>query len=399
MDFNKYIDRHHTDSLKWDAYHADYPELSPEDELLPVWVADMDFQSPQPVIDAVMKRAEYGVYGYTTTNTPEFKKTCVEWLSRRYGFSTSEDSVIYTRGVIPALNIALQAFTRPGEGVLLTQPVYAPYAASIRDNGRYVVNSQLKPVDGRYQIDFADFEQKAALPGTKLFMMSNPHNPVGRVWTREELLKIGDICRRHHVLIVSDEVHADLIMKGYRHTSIATLSKEISDITISCFAPSKTFNLAGLHTSYVVITNPVLREDFISQHNRNRIWDINYFGEAALKAAYTQCDEWLEELLVYIEDNIDYMQTYIRERIPCAKMYRPEGTYLVWVDFSSAGLSREEFEKAMLFEAKLAVDFGKWFGEGCDCCARFNLATPRCIVEQMMEGLEKAFGSYKIASN
>lgn len=392
MNFDNYIDRYNTDSLKWDTYRADFPQLTEEDDLLPVWVADMDFKCPQPVIDAVVKRAEFGVYGYTSTNTEDFKRTCAVWLKRRYRLEVDLDSIIYTRGIIPGFNVAIQAFTKPGDGILITQPVYAPYANSIRDNGRYVVNSQLKPVNGRYEIDFVDFEAKASLGSTKLFLMSNPHNPVGRVWTREELYKIGEICRKNNVLIISDEVHADLIMKGYQHTSLATVSKEIADITISCFAPSKTFNMAGLHTSYFVITNPRLRNEFVMQHNRNRIWDINYFGASALKAAYTECDEWLEELLVYIEDNIDYMEKYLNERIPKATMYRPEGTYLVWVDFSALGLDADTFEDKMLFDARLAVDLGKWFGEGCGCCARFNLATPRSVVEDMMHRLEKAFG-------
>lgn len=393
MDFDHYIDRYNTDSLKWDAYHRDYPELSPEDKLLPVWIADMDFKCPGPVIDAVVHRAEYGIYGYTTTNTDDFKQDCVQWLKRRYSYETDPEWILYTRGIIPGFNVAIQAFTNPGDGILITQPVYSPYAASISDNGRHVVNSELKPADGKYVIDFDDFEKKAALGSTKMFLMSNPHNPVGRVWTRKELSRIGEICVKHHVLIVSDEVHADLMMKGYHHTPIASISREFADITISCYAPSKTFNMAGLHTSYFVISNPVLRNEFILQHNRNRIWDINYFGAAALKAAYTQCDEWLEEVLVYIEGNIDYMQDYIEKNIPNIKMYRPEGTYLVWADFSGTGMSQAEFEHAMLFEAKLAVDFGKWFGENCGCCARFNLATPRSIVEDMMRRLEKAFAS------
>lgn len=391
MNFDTYIDRYNTDSLKWDAYRRDYPKLSPEDDLLPVWVADMDFKCPQPVIDAVVQRAKYGVYGYTATNTDDFKSDCTTWLARRYSYVVHRDWVIYTRGIIPGINVAIQAFTKPGEGILITPPVYAPYFDSIHNNGRFVVSSHLKPVNGKYEIDFEDFEAKASLASTKMFLMSNPHNPVGRVWTEEELTRIGEICLKHHLLILSDEVHADLLMKGYRHTPIASLSEDISDITISCYAPSKTFNMAGLHTSYFVISNPVLRDNFIMQHERNRIWDINYFGAAALKAAYTKCDDWLSEVLEYIEENIDYMQNFMDKRLPKAVMYRPEGTYLVWVDFSRFGMNGEEFENTILFNAKLAIDLGRWFGDGYECCGRFNLATPRCIVEDMMCRLEKAF--------
>ena len=391
MNFDEYIERRGTESYKWDGYHPEFPEVPETQELLPLWVADMDFKCPQPVIDAVTKRAELGIYGYSVTNSDGFVEAACTWVKRRYHYNIEKEWIVYTRGIIPGYNIAIQAFTNPGDGVLIQRPVYSPYTDSIVTNGREVVDSPLKRVNGHYEIDFEDFEVKAARPNTKLMIMSNPHNPIGRVWTDEELQKIGEICVKHHVIIVSDEVHADLIMKGYRHVPIASLSKEIADITISAYAPSKTFNMAGLQTSYFVISNPFLRADFVGQQARNRIWDINFFGSAALQAAYTECDEWLDELLIYLEDNMDFMKEYLESHIPKLKMNKPEGTYLVWVDFTGTGLSGEQLQKKMLEEAKIAVDFGDWFGDGYELFARFNVACPRNILQEALHRLEKVF--------
>ena len=391
MNFDEYIERRGTESYKWDGYHPEFPEVPETQELLPLWVADMDFKCPQPVIDAVTKRAELGIYGYSVTNSDGFVEAACTWVKRRYHYNIEKEWIVYTRGIIPGYNIAIQAFTNPGDGVLIQRPVYSPYTDSIVTNGREVVDSPLKRVNGHYEIDFEDFEVKAARPNTKLMIMSNPHNPIGRVWTEEELQKIGEICVKHHVIIVSDEVHADLIMKGYRHVPIASLSKEIADITISAYAPSKTFNMAGLQTSYFVISNPFLKADFVGQQARNRIWDINFFGSAALQAAYTECDEWLDELLIYLEDNMDFMKEYLESRIPKLKMNKPEGTYLVWVDFTGTGLSGEQLQKKMLEEAKIAVDFGDWFGDGYELFARFNVACPRNILQEALHRLEKVF--------
>lgn len=391
MNFDEYIERRGTESYKWDGYHPEFPEVPETQELLPLWVADMDFKCPQPVIDAVTKRAELGIYGYSVTNSDGFVEAACTWVKRRYHYNIEKEWIVYTRGIIPGYNIAIQAFTNPGDGVLIQRPVYSPYTDSIVTNGREVVDSPLKRVNGHYEIDFEDFEVKAARPNTKLMIMSNPHNPIGRVWTEEELQKIGEICVKHHVIIVSDEVHADLIMKGYRHVPIASLSKEIADITISAYAPSKTFNMAGLQTSYFVISNLFLRADFVGQQARNRIWDINFFGSAALQAAYTECDEWLDELLIYLEDNMDFMKEYLESHIPKLKMNKPEGTYLVWVDFTGTGLSGEQLQKKMLEEAKIAVDFGDWFGDGYELFARFNVACPRNILQEALHRLEKVF--------
>lgn len=391
MEFDQIFRRENTECVKWDEYAGQYPDLKKGTELLPMWVADMDFKCPQPVIDAVVERAKFGIYGYAATKTDDFCKAICSWTKRRYDVSAEPEWIVYTPGVIPAYTAAIQAFTNPGDGVVILQPVYYPFADSIRTNGREVIVSELIAGEERYTIDFEDLEGKLALPKVKMMILCNPHNPVGRVWSKEELQRIGEACLKNHVLLVSDEIHADLIMKGYKQTSAAALSEEIRSNSIVILSPSKTFNMAGLQVAYSLIPNPVLRADFTRQLTRNRMNGINYFGSAALKAAYTKCDDWLDEVINYIEGNIDYMQNYIMENIPNIKMYRPEGTYLIWVDFSQTGLSEEEFQDIMLHKARIAVDFGTWFGLGGNLHARFCVACPRVILEDCMKRLKEAF--------
>lgn len=391
MDFDQIYQRENSECVKWDGYAKQYPQLKEGTRLLPMWVADMDFKCPQPVIDAVTERAKSGIYGYACTKTEGFCSAICSWVKRRYDVDAKPEWIVYTPGVIPAYTVALQTFTNPGDGVVILQPVYYPFADSVRSNGRTVIVSELIAGEEKYEIDFEDLESNLALPEVKMMILCSPHNPVGRVWSREELHRIGESCLRNHVLLVSDEIHGDLIMKGNKQISVAALEEEIRLHSIVILAPSKTFNMAGLQVAYALISDPVLRADFVGQMRRNRTDGINYFGSAALQAAYTECDDWLEALLDYLEGNLDYMQTFIRENIPNVKMYRPEGTYLVWVDFSKTGLSEEEFEDTMLHKAGLAVDFGIWFGLGGKLHARFCVACPRGILEDCMKRLKEAF--------
>lgn len=394
MDFDQVFQRKNTECVKWDEYAGQYPGIRKGTELLPMWVADMDFKCPQPVIDAVVARAQSGIYGYATTKSDDFCKAICSWTKRRYDVDTVPEWIVYTPGVIPSYTVAMQAFTNPGDGVVILQPVYYPFADSIQSNGRVVIASELKAGEEKYTIDFDDLERKLARSDVKMMILCSPHNPVGRVWSREELQRIGQACLKNHVLLVSDEIHGDLIMKGYKQTSVAALSEEIRMNSIVILSPSKTFNMAGLQVAYSLIPNPVMRADFKRQLIRNRTYSINYFGSAALQAAYTRCDDWLDNVLNYIEGNIDYMYKYIKENLPNIKMYRPEGTYLVWVDFSQTGLSEEEFQDIMLHRAKIAVDFGVWFGLGGNLHARFCVACPRSILEECMERLKNAFASF-----
>ncbi len=391
MEFDQIYQRENTECVKWDEYAGRYPGLKEGTKLLPMWVADMDFKCPQPVIEAVVERAGTGIYGYAATKSDGFCQAIESWTKRRYDVEIDREWIVYTPGVIPAYTVALQAFTNPGDKVVILQPVYYPFAESIQNNGRIVIASRLKAGEEKYTIDFEDLEKKLALPGVKMMILCNPHNPVGRVWKKEELVRIGEACLKNHVLLISDEIHADLIMKGHSQTSIMALEERIRLNSIAVLSPSKTFNMAGLQVAYSLIPSPVLKADFVRQLTRNRTGNINYFGSAALQAAYTKCDDWLEAVIEYIEGNLDYMQSFIKTNLPGVKMYRPEGTYLVWVDFSQTGLNEEEFQDTMLHKAKIAVDFGTWFGLGGDLHARFCVACPRGILEEGMKRLKSAF--------
>ena len=392
--FDDYIERRGTESQKWDGYHKDarFPEMVHNRELLPLWVADMDFKCAPAIIDVVRDKIQNGAsFGYAEPRSKSFVDTACSWVERRYHHYVEKDWIVFTPGVIAGLMVAIQTHTHPGDGILIQRPVYGPFSDCINQNGRMIVDSPLKPVNGKFHIDFDDLEKKASLSSTKLMILCNPHNPIGRVWTREELEKVAEICIRNHVVIFSDEVHCDLIFKGYQHTSIATLSDKAEDITITAHSASKAFNVAGLQTSFVIISDPVMRADYIRQHTRNKTCNVNCFGSAVMQAAYTKCDDWLREVVTYIEANVDFMEEYIKQHLPKVKMYRPEGTYLVWLDFSEGKMTDEEFVSKMLLVAGIAVDFGSWFGPGNDCCARFNVACPRMLLEDAMHRLERAF--------
>lgn len=388
--FDEYIERRGTGCLKWDEYTQKFGVPS-DFEMIPMWIADMDFKSPQPVIDELRKRVEHGVFGYFGKDDA-FYDSIISWVGRRYGWKIEREWIVFTPGVVPALNIAIQAFTKPGDGVIAQRPVYYNFTDGIINNGRIILNNELIPGESRYEIDFDDLEAKAALPSTKLMLFCTPHNPGGRVWTEQELNRVGEICVRHGVVLLSDEIHADIIMKGYRHISTATLSREIADVTIASFAPSKTFNLAGMQTAYNVIPNPEIRAAFEKQLTANRVFMINAFGGFALRAAYDKCEYYVSEMCDYVEGNIDYAMAYIRDNLPKVSAHRPEGTYLLWVDFRNSGLTVDEMKERMIRRARIAPDFGDWFGEKSALFARLNLACPRALAKRAMKGLSDGFG-------
>ncbi len=387
MNFDEYVERRNTDSIKWDGACEKFGVTH---ELLPMWIADMDFPSPPEVVDALVERAKHGVFGYVQ-KSDAFFQSIVKWMGKRHGYKIQKDWLVVTPGVIPGYTIAIQAFTNPGDGILVQMPVYYPFMDSIRNNGREIVNSPLKPKGDKYYMDFDDLETKASQLNVKMMIFCSPHNPVGRVWTRDELQKVADICLRNNVLLISDEIHGDLIMKGNKQIALATLGKKYAANMITTCAPSKTFNLAGLISSFMIIENPVIRADFVRQLNRNRIYHINNFGAVALQTAYGKCDKWVDDLNRYLDANLDYMQAYLKKHLPKLKMYRPQGTYLVWVDFSGTGLTSEQIYDRMINKAKIAVDFGEWFGPGGERHCRFNIACPRSLLEDAMARLKKAF--------
>ena len=382
--FDEVIDRTGTSCVKWDFAEKYFKEK----DLLPMWVADMDFKTPYFIVEAVKKRAQHEIYGYTVK--PEsYYQSMIHWINEKHKWKIEKDWIIFSPGIVPAVNMAVMAFTKPGDKIIVQPPVYFPFFSAVTDNGRQLIYNQLKLNGGRYDMDFEDMENKID-HRTKMIIISNPHNPGGSAWTREELSKLGEICLRHKILIVSDEIHSDLVIPPFKHTVTANISKEIADITISMMAPSKTFNLAGMATSSVIISNPELRNDFQVMLDRVHVGMGNLFGMVASEAAYSDGKEWLGLMLEYVKGNLDYMESYIKKNIPKVKMIRPEATYLVWLDFSELGLSDGDLKDFVLKKAKLGLNDGPVFGPGGSGFQRMNIACPKAIVEEAMSRLGKA---------
>ncbi|MDD4569068.1 MAG: pyridoxal phosphate-dependent aminotransferase [Tepidanaerobacteraceae bacterium] len=386
-DFDKVIDRSNNYSSKWDELGKMYGR----DDLLPLWVADMDFMSPKPVIEAIEARAKQGIYGYTSRPESYFESVA-RWMKKRHDWDVKTDWMIFSPGVVPALSFIVNAFTHPGDKVLVQSPVYYPFFKVIEDNGRRVVNNPLLFKDGRYTMDFDDLEEKVKDPQVKLLFLCSPHNPVGRVWTEEELNKLGRICIDNNILIISDEIHQDILYPGVKHTPFASISKEFALNSITCTAPSKTFNLAGLQTSTIVIPNKIYYDIYKNFMTRIHLLRNNAFGLVALEAAYTYGEEWLDQFLEYLDGNLKTLSEGIEKDIPQIKITKPEGTYLVWMDCRELGLDTKGLNDFMINKARLALDDGYWFGTGGEGFQRINLACPRAYVNEALTRLKKAVG-------
>ena len=387
--FDTYVERRGSRSIKWDGCNAKFG-VDPSVEMLPMWIADMDFPAPAEVVEATVERAKHGVYGYVINRPDSFVQSIVSWIRRRYGWEVKPEWIVFTPGVIPGFNIAYQMFTDPGDGVIVQTPIYYPFMDGVRNNGRTMVVNQLQENDGYYTMNFEELEQQVKDPANKILIMANPHNPTGRCWTREELEKLGNLCADNDVLLICDEIHADLIMAGAKHCSMGTLPEKIRQNTIFHYAPSKTFNLAGLQTAFAVIPNDAIRAKFEQGQTANRIINMNWFGQVALEVAYDQCEDYVTDLCDYVNANMDYMAAYLEENLPQLKMRKSEGTYMVWVDFRGTGMTTEEIEHFIAHKAHIGVDMGTWFGPGGEGWLRFNLACPRCLVEKAMEMLTQA---------
>lgn len=379
LDFDTIIDRKNTDCLKYDfAKRRGMPE-----DVLPLWVADMDFKTSSYVEDALAERARHGIFGYSESQTPYFE-IVRDWMKRHHDWEVKEPWLIKTPGVVFALAMAVKAYTEPGDGVLIQSPVYYPFSEVIEDNGRRIVsNTLVLGEDHKYHIDFEDFERQIKENQIKLFFLCNPHNPVGRVWTTEELTRLGDICLKYRVTVVSDEIHSDFIFRG-KHQVFADLKKEYADITVICTAPSKTFNLAGLLLSNIFISNRELRHKFRQQVNAAGISQLSPFGLVACETAYTQGEEWYQAMLAYVAENIAFTKEYVEKHLPGVEMVEHEGTYLVWLDFRKTGLSVEGLEDLIVNRAKLWLDSGKIFGKSGEGFQRINVACPRQILEEAL---------------
>lgn len=383
--FDEVIDRKESDCLKYDfAAERGMPE-----EVLPLWVADMDFRTAPCITERMKKDVELGIFGYTDSKAAYFRAVA-DWYETYFDWKVDKRWLVKTPGVVFAIAVAIQALTKEGEGVLLQQPVYYPFSAVIKDNNRKLVNSNLVLRNGRYEIDFEDFEAKIVQEKVKLFLLCSPHNPVGRVWTKDELQRIGDICLKHDVKIVSDEIHADFVYSGYRHHVLPTVDKRFEDISIICTAPSKTFNLAGLQVSNIFIPNTELRKAFIRQIDAIGYSQVNMLGLHACQAAYEGGREWLDQLREYLKGNLDFTRTYLEQNLPQIKLIEPEGTYLIWLDCRGLGLPEEELENLIVHKAKLWLDSGAIFGKAGEGFERINIACPRSILKEALERLKKA---------
>ena len=380
LDFDRIIDRKYTRCLKYDfAAKRGMPE-----DVLPLWVADMDFETSSYIEDALTERVQEGIFGYSDVQTPYFE-IIRDWMIRHHDWEPQEKWLIKTPGVVFALAMAVKAYTDPGDKVLLQQPVYYPFSEVITDNGREVVSNDLVLTeDGTYKIDFADFEQKIIANGIKLFLLCSPHNPVGRVWTKEELEKIGDICVKHGVTVVSDEIHNDFIWEG-THTVFAGIKKEFADISVTCTSPSKTFNLASMLISNIFIPNQILRRKFRKEMDRAGISQLSVLGLVATEAAYAHGDEWYAAMKNYVRDNIVFARAYVEENLPGVRMIDTQGTYLIWLDFRQTGLTVEQLDHKIIYEAGLWLDSGKIFGKTGEGFERINVACPRAVLQEALD--------------
>lgn len=385
LDFDRIIDRRDTKCLKYDfAAKRGMPE-----DVLPLWVADMDFETSSYVEDALIRQARHGIFGYSEVQTPYFEAVR-GWMKGHHDWDVREEWLVKTPGIVFALAMAVKAYTNPGDGVLIQQPVYYPFSEVIRDNGREVVSNPLYlGEDYRYHVDFEGFERQIAEKKIRLFLLCSPHNPVGRVWTREELERIGDICVRHHVIVVSDEIHQDFVFRG-RHHVFASLKEEYADICITCTSPSKTFNVAGLVTSNIFIPNHQLREKFRRELDAAGISQLGVMGLVACEAAYGKGEEWYRAMLSYVADNLAFTKKFVEENLSGVRMTEHEGTYLVWLDFRETGLSAEELDNLIIHKAKLWLDSGRIFGACGSGFQRINVACPRSVLSEALERIRKA---------
>lgn len=384
LNFDEIIERKGTDCLKYDfAVKRGKPE-----DVLPFWVADMDFRTTSYVEDALIERAKHGIFGYSESQEDYFH-AIAGWMHRRHHWDVEPDWLIKTPGVVFALAMAVKAFTEAGDCVLIQQPVYYPFSEVIQDNGRVVVSNDLYlGTDNRYHMDLEDFEQKIVEHHVKLFLLCNPHNPSGRVFTREELTGMGEICLKHGVTVVCDEIHNDFVFQG-EHTVFASIKKEYADISVTCTSPSKTFNLASMLISNIFIPNEKLRQRFQHEVNAAGISQLSVLGLVATQAAYAHGDEWYEKMMAYVKSNIDYARNYVEEYLPGVKMINGEGTYLVWLDFRGTGIETEELDRRIIYDAKLWLDSGKIFGKTGEGFQRINVAAPRKTITECFERIRK----------
>ncbi len=386
-DFDELIDRRGTGCVKWDERPD--ADVNPSLDLIPLWVADMDFKAAPAILEAVRKRAEHGVFGYTVVEE-DYYEAVISWFKRRHHWAIRREEILYTTGVVPAMSVAIKALTMPGEKVLILSPDYNCFFSSVRNNGCEVLETGLKRVGDSFEVDWEDFEAKCADEKTSVFLLCNPHNPTGRVWTREELEKMNTICQKYGVKVVSDEIHCELMMPGYHFQPFAAVSEACRQNSVILNSPSKSFNIAGLQAANIICSQPEWRRRLDRAININEVCDLNPFGPVALKAAYNESEDWIDELNHYLWDNFTLLRDFIAKNIPQWKVCRLEGTYLPWVDVSAMGISAQQLCDRLLTEASVWINPGTMYGpETGKGYVRFNIACPRSRLQEALNRIAK----------
>lgn len=386
--FDEVVNRFGTDSVKWDLVKTNFQT----DDIIPMWVADMDFKVLPEIRQALEKRLSHEIYGYSCIGN-DYLQAVVDWMKNRHHWEIASDWIVTTPGVVSALAVAVNAFTTKGDAVIIQKPVYYPFDRVIEANGRVIIENPTIFCDNHYEIDFEDFEKKIVENNVKMYILCNPYNPIGKVWTYEELKRIGDICKKHHVIVASDEIHHDFIYEGYKHIPFYEVDSSYKEFSIICTAPSKTFNLAGMQTSNIIIANEEMRQKFVDMKTASGVNDANFLGRLACQTAYTYGAKWVDELVAYLNGNLEFMISYFKENLPQVNVIKPQGLYLVWVDFRSLGMEHEALEKFMLEKAKVWLDEGYIFGHGGEGFERFNIAMPRCLLEKALKQVAEAVKS------
>ena len=392
-DFDKVIDRRGTSCSKWDADPnktipgVEYPV---DRDVLPVWVADMDFEVAPEITEALAERVRHGIFGYTKVPDACYD-AIIAWQERRHGWRIKREWITFTPGAVSAAHMAMQAYCQVGDNAIIQPPVYYPFYRTVHNNGGLLSCSCLRRSGSRYEMDFDDFERRAAEDRTTIFILCSPHNPIGRVWREEELERVGEICMRHGVRVFADELHCDIVMPGYRHVPFAGLNPEFAAHSITVISPSKTFNLAGLQATAAIIPDPEMRRRFENVKARNSLSDPNLFAITAMEAAYSRGDKWLDEVLAYIKGNYDFLVEYMGKKLPKVKVMPLEGTYLAWMDFSAMESDERALQKRMLTRGKVWLDEGWIFGEGGAGFERIVLACPRSILKEAVDRMARAF--------
>ena len=384
-DFDKEIDRRGRNCLKYDfAAERGKPE-----GLLPLWVADMDLPVAEEIRQALHQAVEHGIYGYSEVKEPYFHAVH-DWMLNCHDWEVKKDWMVKTPGIVYAIAAAVRAYTKEGDGVMIQNPGYYPFGQVVRDNGRVLADNTLHEENGRYTMDYEDMERQIAASNVKLFLLCSPHNPVGRVWTVDELRRLGEICLKHGVLIVSDEIHHDFVFPGYRHQVLANLDERFQKITITCTAPSKTFNIAGLQVSNIFIPDEGLRKAFVKEVDKTGYSQLNQMGLVACEAAYRYGRDWRDQLLVYLKGNLDFTRDYINKEMPGVKLVEPEGTFLLWLDCRDLHISDDELDRLVIEKAKLWLDGGRMFGPCGSGYQRINMACPRATLEKALKQFAEA---------